>query len=65
MNLQDICTVIKEIGVPAAVLFWILIIGGQNQHEMTRQMSKIQEAITNLTMVIHDLVTYSKAKEGE
>ena len=64
MDTQEIITLIKDIGVPCAILFWILVIGGQNQKEMTKQMGKIEESISNLTMVIHDLVTYSKAKGG-
>lgn len=64
MDAQEITTIIKDIGVPCAILFWILVIGGQNQREMTKQMARIEESITNLTMVIHDLLTYSKAKGG-
>jgi hypothetical protein len=64
MNFQDICIAVKEIGLPAAILFWILIVNGRQQRDMVNTMQGIQKELTNLTVVIHDVIYFMRSKGG-
>ena len=65
MDPQQIIALVKEIGVPFAIVFWILSIGAKNQRDMTRAMDGIQKELSNLACLTHDAITYMKARGGE
>ena len=60
MNIQDIIMTVKEVGIPSAVLFYILIVGSKNQRDMTATMAGIQKELMNLTCIIHDALSHLK-----
>ena len=65
MALQDICSIVQQIGIPAAVLFYLLLVGSKNQRDMTKAMNRIKDELSNLTVGVHDVITYMKAKGGD
>lgn len=65
MDIPQLTSLIKDIGVPFAIVFWILSIGAKNQRDMTRAMDGIQKELSNLACLTHDAITYMKARGGE
>ena len=65
MSYETLLDVVKTVGLPGAILFWVLFINGQNQRDMLNQMRGIERAITRLTVSVHDALIYMKAKGGE
>ena len=53
---------ITQVGVPTAILFWVLFITNQTQRDILKQLRANDKTLANLTMVIHDNTTYLKAR---
>ena len=65
IDIQIVLSLIKEVGLPFAILFWILSIGSQNHRDMTNTIAGIQKELSNLSVLMHDAVIYMRAIGGK
>lgn len=65
MNIREITQIIKEIGMPGALLIWLIFINDRNQRCLTKKMEGVQKAIMDLTVCIREAAIYMTAKGGE
>lgn len=64
MDIKEWLQILKEVGMPAVIMFWLFTEGSRNQRRLAREMSGIQQELRNLTIIIHDVITIAKAKGG-
>lgn len=62
MHVQIITDLVSKIGVPAAVLFYVLYCGNKNQRDLINTLLDMKESLCNLTNKIHD--TLLEVKKG-
>jgi len=64
MPTKEIIEIVKEVGLPIVIIFWLLFINGKHQERTLKSLNGIYKAITSLTVCIHETAIYVKGKGG-
>jgi len=65
METTTLIQTIKELGIPTAILLWVLIVSNRTQRELIHQLHNIQTSLNQLTLTVRESMIYLKTKAGD